>query len=172
MQFQREMCYPPEENTRLQRIYDSTSNPCDAATKKRIEKLILADPLHEFSDEELELLRQHKVCRSRCMLCCFHWMLCCCDLIQCCYHCITTRLASHRCLACRSNSKTTRRPCPSAFAPLTGAPTRPSTMFLTCSAPGLLSNPSRAWRSLMLVRSRVVVVFLPSLTPSNPIARL
>eukprot|EP00730_Choanoeca_flexa_P008408 TRINITY_DN12483_c0_g1_i4.p1 TRINITY_DN12483_c0_g1~~TRINITY_DN12483_c0_g1_i4.p1 ORF type:complete len:1013 (+),score=316.78 TRINITY_DN12483_c0_g1_i4:28-3066(+) len=58
--FQREMCYPPEEYTRQQRIYDSTTNPCDAATKKRIQTLVQADPLHEFSDEELNLLREHR----------------------------------------------------------------------------------------------------------------
>jgi len=64
MQFQREMCYPPDEYTRQQRIYDSTSRPCDAETKKRIQRLIAGDPLHEFSVEEIELLREHRVRRA------------------------------------------------------------------------------------------------------------
>jgi hypothetical protein len=55
------MCYPPDEYTRQNRIYDSTTHPCDADTKKRIQKLIEVDPLHEFSGEELELLREHRV---------------------------------------------------------------------------------------------------------------
>jgi hypothetical protein len=72
-QFQREMRYPPPEFTRQQRIYDSTSHPCEAATRKRIEALIAVDPLHEFGTEELDLLRKHGVRLRTCRRC---WCWC------------------------------------------------------------------------------------------------
>lgn len=60
-QFQRELCYPPDDYTHQNRIYDSTSMSCDPETKLRLENLIYVDPLHEFTDEELKILRDFKV---------------------------------------------------------------------------------------------------------------
>lgn len=53
--------YPPKEYTLREPVYDAPNDKVDAESESKLAMLARVDPLYEFTNEDIQLLRKFKV---------------------------------------------------------------------------------------------------------------